>query len=129
MTTSGSIPSLPSYQQQEIQPASLVSGDTFSVDIASDVAPGTTIYTARADAFFRIRKAAAVNATGGQTTLNIYVNGELWYTEGVGPNSTSALEGFSGQAIPPSATLSATGDGLRIVGWGIQAQGGPTWFL
>lgn len=106
--------------------SSLVSPVVFDVLIG---ATSTAIYTGIADASFLIRKLAVIDDTVGAVTLTITVDGNQWYTASIASDAFTQLTAFEGMLIDPSIDIAATGENLRIVGWGIRVGGGDTWVL
>lgn len=106
--------------------SSLVTAVTFDTVIG---ATATTAYTGVANQFFLIRKVAFINPTGGAITGVLNVGANPWYSASVATLAVDVIEEFGGFLIPPSTNLSATGQNLRIVGWGLRVAGGDTWLL
>lgn len=116
----------PYTEQQSRRQSSLVTPEAFDVVIG---ASATTIYTGRDAQSFLIRKIAIVNPTGGGITGVILVGGNQWYSASVGAGAIDLVSEIEGFLIDPSTNITATGQNLRVVGWGLRIQGGDAWAL
>ena len=106
--------------------SSLVSAVTFDVAIG---ASETTAYTGLANQFFLIRKLAIVNRTGGGIATVVNIGATAWYSATVATLTTDVVDELSGFLLAPSTNISATGENVRIVGWGIRVEGSEGWTL
>lgn len=100
--------------------------------VAFDVVVGATstdIYAGASDRSFLVRSLAVVNPTGGGITATITVNGNQWYTASAGANSITRITSIEGVLIDPGVDIAATGQNLRIVGWGVRISGSAEWVL
>jgi hypothetical protein len=119
--------SLAQYVEQGTRrPSSLKSAIVFDVAIT---ASATTFYTGKAGEYLLLRKIALVNRTGGGITGAISVGANVWYSASVGTNSIDVVDELAGFLVNPSVNLSATGENLRVVGWGVRVAGGEDWTL
>lgn len=119
----GTLPGFGGAVRQEsrvIRDAALVTPVMFDTLLG---AGGATLYAGN-DAVFVIKALAAVNPSGGAVNLALSVNGNVWV-----PSTAVAAGGLLdarlvGQAIAPGLNLTATGNGLRVYGWGLRVAGG-----
>jgi hypothetical protein len=119
--------SLAQYVEQSTRrPSSLSSAVVFDVSIG---ASATTFYTGKPGEFFLIRRIALVNRTGGSINGAISVGANVWFSAAVGSNTIDVVDELAGFLINPSIDLSATGQNLRVVGWGVRVTGGEDWTL
>lgn len=116
----------PYFEQQTRRQASLVTPVAFDVVVG---ATATDIYTGADDRAFLIRALAVVNDTGGAISATLTVNANQWYTASAGANSITRVAAMEGILIDPAIDIAATGQNLRIVGWGLRVSGGDTWAL
>lgn len=119
--------SAPFVEQQVRRQSSLVTPETFEVDIG---ASSTTIYTVRSNEHFLLRKIIVVNDTGGAINFALTVGGTTWVpTTSIGATTVVENNELSGMLFDPDAALAATGQNLRVVGWGVRVFGGDGWTL
>ncbi len=119
--------SLAQYVEQGTRrPESLASAVVFDAVIG---ASATTIYTGRANQYFLIRKIALVNRTGGGIATAVLVNGNTWYSATVASNAIDVVDEMEGMLINPSVNITATGQDVRVIGWGVRVTGGEDWTL
>lgn len=111
------------YQPKERGRKSLITARKEEVALGT----GTAVLTARDDAFFLVKKVIAANTTGGAVDVSILVNGNTWSQQSIAANSTAEIETFSGMLLDPSDAVTATGSGVRLILWGVTAQGGVDW--
>lgn len=116
----------PFTEQQQRRQGNLVSPVAVSADIGATAA---TLYTGIADQSFLIRGLLVHNDTGGAITLAVSVNGAVWYSASVAAGATDRIEELEGMLIAPSVDVTATGQNLRVYGWGLRVQGGDAWAL
>ena len=119
--------SLAQYVEQGTRrPSSLQSPVVFDVSVG---ATATTVYTGKPVEFFLLRRIALVNRTGGAISGEIRVGGNTWYSASVPSNTIDVVDELTGFLINPAIDLSATGQNLRVVGWGVRVTGGEDWTL
>ncbi len=119
--------SLAQYVEQGTRrPESLASAVVFDVAVG---ASETTVYTGKANQYFLIRRIALVNRTGGAINGAINVGANTWYSASVASNTIDVVDELGGFLLNPSVNLSATGQNLRVVGWGVRVTGGEDWTL
>lgn len=116
----------PFFEQESRRETSLVTPVTFDVDIGAGTA---TVYTGIADQAFLIRAMAVINDTLGSITITVNVGGNPWFQESRGTLTVSRISELEGMLIAPSTNITATGENLRLVGWGLRVQGGSDWVL
>lgn len=106
----------------------LIAPDFFDVAIG---ATSTTIYTGRSDRFFLIRKIVVINNTGGAINLAMTVNSNPFVpTISIPANTGSSISELEGYLLDVSEDIAATGQNLRIRGWGVMVfGGGDLWTL
>ena len=115
--------------QERRRQRSLSTPVTFSVALGTS---STTIYTAKADELFLIRKFVVSNTTGASVTVSIDIGGNaIVSSEAIAANTAIAEDGFSGLLIDAGADIEGSGDavGLRVIGWGLRVEGGSDWVL
>lgn len=111
------------YQPKERGKKSLVSASVEEVVLGT----GTAVLTARGDAYFLIRKAIAANTTGSPVSLSVLVDGNTWAQQSIPANTTDEVAVLSDMLLSPNAAVTATGSGVRLILWGLTAQGGVDW--
>ncbi len=119
--------SLAQYVEQgSRRPESLASAVVFDVSVG---ASATTFYVGKPAQFFLIRRIALVNRTGGAINGAVNVGPNTWYSASVPSNTIDVVDELAGFLINPSVNLAATGQDLRVVGWGVRVTGGEDWTL
>lgn len=119
--------SLAQYVEQGTRrPSSLQSPVVFDVSVG---ASATTVYTGKPVEFFLIRRIALVNRTGGAISGAVLVSGNTWYSASVASNTIDVVDELAGFLINPSVNITATGENIRVVGWGVRVTGGEDWTL
>ena len=119
--------SAPFVEQQVRRQSSLVTPETFEVDIG---ASSTTIYTVRSNEHFLLRKIIVVNDTGGAINFALTVGGTTWVpTTSIAATTAVAETAMEGVLFDSDAAIAVTGQNLRVVGWGVRVFGGDGWAL
>ena len=119
--------SAPFVEQQVRRQSSLVTPETFEVDIG---ASSTTIYTVRSNEYFLLRKIIVVNDTGGAINFALTVGGTTWVpATSIAATTAVAETAMEGVLFDSDAAIAATGQNLRVVGWGVRVFGGDGWAL
>ncbi len=118
--------SAPFIEQGNRRQSSFVTPVPFSVLIG---ASSTTIYTGLASQMFLLRALAVVNDRASAITLAITVGGAEWYTGSVAADTVTRLSAIEGMLLPASTNIAATGQNLRLIGWGVRVTGGDAWAL
>lgn len=116
----------PFFEQANRRQTSFVTPVTFDVLVG---ATSTTIYTGVAGQSFLIRALAAVDDTASPVTLTINVGANEWFDDSIAADSTVRISALEGMLIPPSTNITATGNTLRVIGWGLRIAGGDAWVL
>lgn len=116
------------YVEQSVRrQESLVTPITFDSAIG---AGATVFYSGKADEFFLIRKVSVANTTGGAILFGLSVGANSWVAaNSIAANTTVEIESVGGILIGTDDDISATGNGLRVFGWGIRVRGGDGWAL
>lgn len=115
----------PFQEQKTRRQESLVTPFTFSVSLSGT----TTVYTGNDRDYLLIRKVLVTNNTGGAVTFRLLVNGNVWVPDVSLADDTVTELAVSGMLIEPEHDITAVGNGLRVSGWGVRAEGGDGWVL
>lgn len=119
--------SAPYVEQETRRGRSLVTPITF--DVALGGSP-TTIYTGLEDFSLLLRKALVVNNTAGALSFTMRVGGNVIIpSTNIATLTTTVLTEVEGFLVNAETDVTATGSGLRLVGWGVKVQGGDGWVL
>lgn len=117
---------VPVVEQEQRRKTSFVTPLTFSESLVAT----TTLYAGDSRNYFLIRKVIVSNNTAVPVNFRVTVNGEVWVPDTSIPAFTvQESDALAGLLIEPEYDIQATGNGLRVAGWGVRVEGGDQWVL